>query len=131
MQLLDKDNSWTESDGTWKTPVFDQGSGGDNPVVAVSWWDARSFCEYLTFTEQSSGVLPVGWKYRLPTDQEWSVAAGLKHEHGNTPKEKSAKIIDYYPWGKNRPPPVRPVNQSRTNFNTVCSPLTKDCGEAL
>jgi formylglycine-generating enzyme required for sulfatase activity len=49
--------------------------------------------------------------YRLPTDEEWSTAVGLKNEAGSTPEEKDHKI-KLYPWDiqqkrkKSWPPPV-------------------------
>jgi formylglycine-generating enzyme required for sulfatase activity len=72
--------------------------------VGVSWIDAKAFCEWLTKHERYSGILPRGNFYRLPTDEEWSVAVGLESEPGNTPQEKNLKIR-LYPWGKGWPPP--------------------------
>jgi formylglycine-generating enzyme required for sulfatase activity len=93
----------------WKNPGFEQGP--TYPVVNVSWEDARAFCEWLTKTEQASGRLPNGSLYRLPTDQEWSVAVGLPSEPGNTPEEKDGKI-KVYPWGTQWPPPNGAGNYS-------------------
>jgi hypothetical protein len=85
----------------WKNT--DDKQGPTYPVVDVSWEDARAFCEWLTKTEQASGRLPNRSLYRLPTDQEWSVAVGLTSEPGNTPEEKDGKI-KVYPWGAQWPP---------------------------
>ena len=45
------------------------------------------------------------WVFRLPTDEEWSLAVGLEQEEGATPKEKDSKITGVYPWGTEWPPP--------------------------
>jgi len=84
--------------GSWKEPGF--GQGQTNPVVGVSSIDAKAFCAWLTKTEQEGGQLPHGWSYRLPTDEEWSIAVGLGHEPGDTPGMKNGKITGIYPWGK-------------------------------
>jgi formylglycine-generating enzyme required for sulfatase activity len=96
-------DGWKQRGATWKDPGFKQSS--TDPVVGVSWDDAKAFCEWLTKRERASGVLPQGMQYRLPTDQEWSVAAGLDSEAGSTPQEKSARI-KLYPWGPTWPPPA-------------------------
>jgi formylglycine-generating enzyme required for sulfatase activity len=95
-------DGWKQLGATWKEPGFDQGA--TDPVVGLNWDDARAFCAWLTEREHRSGVLPEGMHYRLPTDQEWSVAVGLDTEPGNTPEEKDSKI-KLYPWGTEWPPP--------------------------
>ncbi len=77
---------------------------GTHPVVRVSWEDATAFCEWLTAKELAAGQLEDGQRYRLPTDQEWSSAAGLPDEGGATPEQRDGKIRDF-PWGKQWPPP--------------------------
>jgi hypothetical protein len=101
MWALSKDG-WTQWGATWESPGFKQGS--DHPVVGVSWNDAKAFCAWLTKKEQAAGRLPSEMVYRLPTDEEWSVAVGLSQESGDTPEDKSAKVLGY-PWGKQWPPP--------------------------
>jgi len=86
----------------WKEPGFKQGP--DHPVVNVSWDDALAFCNWLTTYEKGLGLLPDRMSYRLPTDAEWSTAAGLGNETGKTPEQKKGKI-KVYPWGFGWPPP--------------------------
>ena len=74
------------------------------PVVGVNWDEARGFCRWLTDRETADGKLPKGMKYRLPTDEEWSRAAGLAKEDGATPKERSEKNQVGFPWGAKFPP---------------------------
>jgi formylglycine-generating enzyme required for sulfatase activity len=108
MHSIDKD-SWKQRWDTWKEPGFSQGS--THPVVEVSWNDAKEFCRWLTKRERSAGDLPEDREYRLPKDEEWSAAVGLKNEVGSTPEEKSGKN-KLYPWDipqkrdKSWPPPV-------------------------
>jgi formylglycine-generating enzyme required for sulfatase activity len=113
MWSLGKDG-WKTRSKTWEEPGFKQGSA--DPVVGVSWEDAKAFCEWLTRSERGSGALPENMHYRLPTDEEWSIAVGLDSEPGNSPEEKwnvilrsdswwkDSKII-LYPWGTKWPPP--------------------------
>jgi formylglycine-generating enzyme required for sulfatase activity len=107
MVSLGKDG-WKQDGATWKEPGFSQGP--THPVVGVSWNDAEEFCKWLTKRERSAGDLPQDREYRLPTDEEWSAAVGLKNEVGSTPAEKSGKI-QLYPWDipqkrdKSLPPP--------------------------
>jgi formylglycine-generating enzyme required for sulfatase activity len=80
-----------------------------HPVVRVNWDDATAFCEWLTQREVLAGLLETGQHYRLPTDSEWSRAAGLPPESGNTPEERDGKIHDYL-WGRQWPPPDQSGN---------------------
>jgi formylglycine-generating enzyme required for sulfatase activity len=75
-----------------------------HPVVRVNWEDATAFCQWLTEKEITEGGLEHGQHYRLPTDLEWSQAAGLPPETGATPEERDGKLRDY-PWGHQWPPP--------------------------
>jgi formylglycine-generating enzyme required for sulfatase activity/serine/threonine protein kinase len=87
----------------WRKPGFDQTP--DHPVVMVSWTDAMAFCKWLTDREHLSQDLPADQYYRLPTDSEWSFAAGLPAEKGQTPELRDLGIQDRYPWGNTWPPP--------------------------
>jgi formylglycine-generating enzyme required for sulfatase activity len=88
---------------SWKTPGFVQTP--EHPVIGVSWEDANQFCAWLTKKERTEGTLAVFQSYRLPTDSEWSRAAGLERETGTTPEGRSGNIKGVYPWGNVFPPP--------------------------
>ncbi len=68
----------------WHDPDF---SHPEQPVVAVSWFEALAYCEWLTGC--------TGRHYRLPTEAEWERAA-RGHREGAL-----------YPWG-DEPPQSRP-----------------------
>lgn len=81
----------------WKKPDFPQTP--DHPAVNVSFTEALAFCEWLGKKE--------GRRYRLLTDQEWSLLAGL-HEKPDIPPNQQPPCTDVHHWGK--------------------GPLTKDSG---
>ena len=92
----------------WKDPGFRQGP--DHPVVNVTWREATAFCKWLTVKEQKEGLITANQEYRLPTDLEWSKAAGLPEETGKTPEARDMGVPDVYPWGTAWPPPPNSGN---------------------
>jgi Protein kinase domain/Sulfatase-modifying factor enzyme 1/PEGA domain len=78
---------WGQHGGSWKAPGFAQ--DGRHPVTCVSAADAEAFCAWLTKKEQAAGRLGTEQSYRLPTDAEWTSAAGVAE----------------FPWGSAWPPP--------------------------
>jgi formylglycine-generating enzyme required for sulfatase activity len=93
----------SETHREWPKPDFAQEP--THPAVNVSWDDAQAFCAWLTQKEQKKGSLKANQRYRLPTDAEWSLAAGLTNEPAGTPAEKHRKVTGIYPWGRGWPPP--------------------------
>jgi formylglycine-generating enzyme required for sulfatase activity len=86
----------------WRNAGFAQTP--NDPVVNVSWNDAKAFCQWLTTKDRGEKKIGINQEYRLPTDAEWSVAVGLLSETGKTPKEKDGKVKGVYPWGSQWPP---------------------------
>ena len=104
------------SDAQWRHPSG--ASGPTHPVCAIDWPSAREFCEWLTQRERAAGVIAATDTYRLPTDEEWSRAAGLPGEPGATPEERDAAMSrerGYFAWGRTLPPPENlPANFAGT-----------------
>ncbi len=71
----------------------------DHPVGNISWYDAQSFCAWLSERE--------GRTHRLPTDHEWSCAVGIGHLENPAvdPARKDCRLAGVYPWGESWPPP--------------------------
>ncbi len=61
------------------------------PVVYVNFNDGKDYASWMTLRDRSSGWLPEGYRYRLPTGDEWMAFA-----HCGDGRE--------YPWGNNWPP---------------------------
>ena len=78
-------------------------TGPDYPVEQMSWQDATDFCAQLTNVLPAAARMKIS--FRLPTDEEWSVAVCLPEETGSTPEAKSGKIKKIFPWGIGWPPP--------------------------
>ena len=79
--------------------------GENDPVIAASWENANAYCDWLTKREHAAGTLAYDFVYRLPTDAEWSRAAGLDEPETGTPEEKNGKVTGVFPWGTQWPPP--------------------------
>ncbi len=83
-------------------------AAGLDPVAAVSWNDSRDFCAWLTNDEIAAGKLDAHWRYRLPTDHEWSSLigiAGMNDEWPGIPLwQKHLKLLGRYMWGSDWPP---------------------------
>ena len=81
-----------------------------HPVVLVNRNQIDKFCEWLTEYERDKGQVGFNLRYELPTDKDWSFAAGLKVEKGSSPAERDRLVKGVFPWGNNWPPEKRAVN---------------------
>lgn len=114
-----------ETHRAWPKPDFAQEPS--HPAVNVTWEDAQAYCAWLTDKERKSGLLQPNQTYLLPTDAEWSAAAGLTNEPTGTPSEKHRKVSGVYPWGRGWPPPKGSGNyadetlvaKKKDNFNII------------
>ena len=80
------------------------------PVTGVTRLEAQLFCRWLTERERALGLLQADHEYRLPTDDEWSMAAYLPRERGANPAERNLRIEGIYPWGFTWPPLTKQGN---------------------
>jgi len=101
-------------DTAWMDPRFETVSVGvepDHPVVMVNWHEARAFCDWLSRKE--------GRTYRLPTDREWSVAAGIGalEVMNESPLVLSQRRTALMSWGAVWPPPPDSGNFADRSFD--------------
>jgi hypothetical protein len=75
----------------------------NHPVVNVSRDDAWAFCEWLTNRERAAERISQSHQYRLPSDLEWSLMAGIREEVGTSPGWRDAYKQKIYPWGATWP----------------------------
>lgn len=82
----------TANNVEWRKPDFPQTP--DHPAINVSWQEAQDYCVWLGKQE--------GRSYRLLTDAEWSVLAGL-NEQPDVPPNQQPPSTGIFHWGT-RPP---------------------------
>ncbi len=87
---------WRAPPGYVQTP--------DHPVIGIGWNDAVDFCVWLTSRERTAGLIGPTDAYRLPSDFEWSIAAGLPPDIAGVIPEHAAQAPRIYPWGHEFPP---------------------------
>jgi eukaryotic-like serine/threonine-protein kinase len=94
----------------WRTPGYVE-PADDDPVIQVTWNDAKAFCQWLSETD--------GRTYRLPTVAEamWAARAGSKCGWpGGTIREDDDKRLELFAWtDKNSPARPRKTAQLKPN----------------
>ena len=101
-----QEKKWRQARDQWKwqqlrirtDPKFNQPA---QPVVGVSWYEANAYCGWLTAQLQVSGIIICNEQVRLPTQEEWMVAA-----RSGCPAPANAS--EDYPWRG-------PFDPTRTN----------------
>lgn len=101
---------FVRSTGMKRSPEFDKGRNSNDPVTQVTRVEAILFCRWLTDRERGQGLLQEDQEYRLPSDDEWSMAAYLPRERGATPAERNLRVEGIYPWGFTWPPLTKQGN---------------------
>lgn len=116
----EKDLSWQPESAPPAGP-----QGPTHPAVNITLQAAMDFCAWLTAQEHLQGRLGTGQRYRLPTDAEWSAAAGLSPETGATPAKRAENSPkDQGPWGRFNPQTA--FNPPRNAGNYGAKALTDD-----
>jgi sulfatase modifying factor 1 len=104
----------------WKEPNF---ADAAQPVVAVSWFDAVAYCDWLSRA--------LGQKFRLPTEAEWERAArggaeGEAYPWGNTAPED---LPDYAKRWKSGPEPVGLYQPNRYSLYNLGDNVHEWCAD--
>lgn len=107
----------------WDNPAYADFNGDNQPVVGVSWHEARAYCRWLTAQGraglwQPPADAPPIYEVRLPSEAEWEAAA-----RGRTGRR--------YPWGPDFDPAQANTLDSwvgRTTPVGVYRDGTAECG---
>lgn len=104
-------------------------SSPEHPVTGIPWKQAAAFCEWLTQSQQEAGLIPKEALYRLPTDLEWSAAAGLADEVGPDPSTRNGGNTSVFPWSPSTswPPPLRTANLDAPKIPGFADPFPYTC----
>jgi formylglycine-generating enzyme required for sulfatase activity len=114
----------------------------NQPVVLVTWHDARAYCAWLTeklrgwqdTPEPLAALLrEQGWEVRLPTEAEWEKAArgGLELGGGSAEpagsRRKNPNPARRYPWGKTPEMDVADPGQANYYDTGIGTPSAVGC----
>lgn len=114
-----------QATGSIPPPFWDDTNfcNSSQPVVAVSWFEALRYCEWLAAAS--------GKKYRLPTEAEWERAArgghdGLQFPWGNTAPQSQPHYHERWLRG---PEPVRQSPANSYGLHEMCENVHEWCSD--
>lgn len=104
----------------WENPAF---AHPEQPVVAVSWFDAVAYCDWLSRA--------TGRRYRLPTEAEWERAArggadGRLYPWGDDPPEA---LPDYARRWRTGPERVGRAQPNAYGLHDLCTNVHEWCAD--
>jgi len=105
---------------TWNDPNFNH---PEQPVTAVSWFEAAAYCEWLSEV--------TGSHYRLPTEAEWERAARGGDERklfpwGDDPPQSRPHYVSLW---KSGPEPVRRSEPNAYGLYEMCENVHEWCSD--
>jgi sulfatase modifying factor 1 len=104
----------------WNDPNFNH---AEQPVVAVSWFEAVKYCEWL------SGM--TGRKYRLPTEAEWERGArgGVEGKLFPWGDDSPESLPNYSERWKSGPEPVARSAPNQFGLYDICQNVHEWCSD--
>jgi formylglycine-generating enzyme len=110
----------TQPPAFWNDPNF---SHPDQPVVAVSWFEAVQYCDWL------SGI--AGVNYRLPSEAEWERAARGGEESKSFPwgDDPPQSLPNYTQRWINAPEPVAQYSPNAFGIFDICENVHEWCSD--
>src|SRR5262249_19438683 len=101
-----QDNGFvTDLQASWRNPGFEQAE--DEPVVCVSWNDARDYCDWLSLKENKH--------YSLPSEAQWEYACRAGTRTTFSFGEDERQLPDHVWYDENSGRRTHPVGQKKPN----------------
>ena len=104
----------------WEDPQFNI---PEQPVVAVSWFEAKQYCDWLTAA--------TGKRFRLPTEAEWERAARGGDENKLFPWGDASphSLPDYSKRWQKGPEPIGHYAPNGFGLYDICENVHEWCGD--